>query len=384
MNIGFDAKRAFHNNTGLGNYSRTLIESLAVAYPQHEYYLLNPKPSKKYSFQHQNIHEILPCGFRNNLLPSFWRSKWVIDDLLKLKIDLYHGLSHEIPIGIAQSKIKSVVTIHDLIYKRFPQQFNPADVKIYDYKFQYACNNADHIIAISEQTKNDIINFFKIAENKISVCYQSCDSKYKASIPASEKEKIKADLQLPQQYFLYVGSVIERKNLLGICKALLFLKHQGITIPLVVIGTGKHYKKKVDLFLKENKLTEQVIFLSEKDYAINIQSFSNGNYFPAIYQSAIALIYPSISEGFGIPVLEALWSKTPVITSNISCLPEAGGPDSIYIDPYAEKEIAYAMQAILDNNELRLSVTEKGFAYAQQFTQEKCAAAVMDVYTKIW
>src|SRR4051812_15182753 len=105
MNIGLDAKRAYHNGTGLGHYSRTLINSLAEYFPEHEYFLFNPKPSARFTFSKKNIHEVLPTGL-SKLFPSYWRSSSVISDLKRLNIDLYHGLSHEIPLGIQKTKIK--------------------------------------------------------------------------------------------------------------------------------------------------------------------------------------------------------------------------------------------------------------------------------------
>jgi hypothetical protein len=136
MNIGFDAKRNFHNTTGLGNYSRTLIKGLAEYYPEHQYYLFNPKPSDKFSKpRFDNVHEVLPQGFLAKKFSSAWRSKWVAKDLQKFGIQLYHGLSHEIPIGIELTSIPSVVTIHDLIFERYPEQFNKIDVQIYRKKF---------------------------------------------------------------------------------------------------------------------------------------------------------------------------------------------------------------------------------------------------------
>ena len=171
MKIGFDAKRAFHNNTGLGHYSRTLIRSLANYYPEHEYYLFNPKPATLFRIDGGNIHEVRPTGMIDKLLSSAWRSSRVKNDLQRLQIQLYHGLSHEIPIGIRSTGIPSVVTIHDLIHERYPEQYNRVDVSIYRKKFRYACENANHVIAISEQTKRDIIQFYKTPEEKITVCY---------------------------------------------------------------------------------------------------------------------------------------------------------------------------------------------------------------------
>src|SRR5437868_6837801 len=140
MNIGFDAKRAYHNSTGLGNYSRTLISSLADFFPEHEYYLFNPNRSSHYNFRSmQNVHEVLPKDFFSVLFPQAWRASYIKKDLKKKSIDVYHGLSHEIPIGIQKTGVPAIVTIHDLIHKRYPKQFNAIDVKIYNKKSRYAC-----------------------------------------------------------------------------------------------------------------------------------------------------------------------------------------------------------------------------------------------------
>ena len=383
MNIGFDAKRAYHNGTGLGHYSRTLLNSLSQYYPEHQYYLFNPGSSNSFEIKGTNMHEVLPADFFSKLFPSAWRSSWVKKDLHRLKIDLYHGLSHEIPIGIQQTGIKSVVTIHDLIHERYPEQYNAIDVKIYHKKFRYACNQADKIIAISEQTKRDIMEFYKIPHQKITVCYQSCHPAFGKVIPDEKKQEIKKQYGLPEQFFLYVGSIIERKNLLNICKAI-FLLRSEMNIPLVVIGGGGKYKQVVKDYIKQNGLENSIIFLSENLSAKSSQSFKSAIDFPAIYQSAIAMIYPSFFEGFGIPVLEALWSRLPVITSDASSLPEAGGDGTYYVSPHSAQEIAAAMKKIYSDKEFAAKMIEKGWQHAQNFTQQKCATAVMDVYKAVW
>ncbi len=400
MNIGFDAKRAYHNGTGLGHYSRTLIRSLSEYYPEHQYYLFNPKPSTVFDIkarlparagtdgndavgQGNNIHEIIPKGFLNTLFSSAWRSSWVKKDLQKQKIDLYHGLSHEIPMGIQKTNIKSVVTIHDLIHERYPMQYNAIDVKIYSKKFRYSCANADKVIAVSEQTKKDIIGFYKTPEEKIVVSYQSCNPLFGHTVSDEEKRKIRLVYNLPEQFFLYVGSIIERKNLLNICKAIFLLRNE-MDIPLVVIGDGGKYKQQVKNYILQNGLEKKIIFLSEQPSARSSKTFQTAVDFPAIYQSAIAMIYPSFFEGFGIPVLEALWSRLPVITSNTSCLPEVGGNAACYVNPGNAEEIAGCMKKIASNKDLSNAMTEKGWRHAQNFTQQKCAEVVMNVYKSIW
>ena len=383
MNIGFDAKRAYHNGTGLGHYSRTLLHSLSEYYPEHQYYLFNPKSPGSFEVKGNNIHEVLPNSFLSKTFSSAWRSSWVKKDLQKLNINLYHGLSHEIPVGIHQTSIKSVVTIHDLIHERYPDQYNAIDVKIYSKKFRYACKHANQVIAISEQTKNDIIEFYKTPENKISVCYQSCNPVFAKKASEEDKNKVRQKYGLPEKFFLNVGSIIERKNLLNICKAMFLLRNE-LDIPLVVVGEGGKHKQQVKDYVKQNGLEEKIIFLSENQVAKSSQSFKTAVDFPAVYQMAIAMIYPSFFEGFGIPVLEALWSKLPVITSNVSCLPEAAGDGAYYVNPASAEEIAEGMKKIYSDKQFTETLVEKGWQHAQNFTTEKCAASVMDVYKKIW
>ncbi len=383
MRIGYDAKRAFHNGTGLGHYSRTLIQSLSDLYPDNDYYLFNPKIPAPFSVEGDNIFEIGPNDLFSKIFSSAWRSKWVKKDLQKLRIQLYHGLSHEIPVGIRNTGIPSVVTIHDLIHERFPGQYKFIDTHIYSKKFRYACKHARKIIAISQQTKKDIIEFYKIPGEKIDVCYQSCNPSFSQVFTDEEKASVRDRYKLPPRFFLYVGSIIERKNLLNICKAVQSLR-SDVNIPLVVIGDGRKYKEEVKIFIKENGIEDRVIFLSESTAARSNQRFKNAADFPAIYQSAKALIYPSSFEGFGIPVLEALWSRIPVITSNVSSLPEAGGPGAIYVDPSEPSQIASAMKKILADQSFVKLITNKGWEYAQQFTTEQTAAAVMKVYRSVW
>lgn len=383
MKIAFDAKRVYQNETGLGNYSRTLVSSLAAFYPEHDYYLCAPKVTDRFSIlPSSNIENIVPNDFLSKKLKSVWRSNWVKKDLRKKSIDIYHGLSNEIPFGIQKTKMRSVVTIHDLIFERYPKQYNWVDVQIYRRKFKYACKNADHIIAISNQTKQDIINFYGIPEQKITVCYQSCSPAFGATIPESEKIRIKEFYKLPDHFFLYVGSIIERKNLLNICKALTLLKGQ-LDIPLVVIGNGGSYKDAVKDYIQKNEIGERVIFLSEKEPARSGLGFRSSADFPAIYQLSSGLIYPSVFEGFGIPVIEALWSKIPVITSNISCLPEAGGDAAYYINPYSPEEMAMAMTKLATDSNLVAEMKEKGWNHVQNFGAQKCAAEVMRVYLRV-
>ena len=387
MRIGFDAKRAFHNVTGLGHYSRTLIRSLAEYFPDHQYYLFNPKSPARFALpwdgvNRSNLIEVIPTRALDRLLPSAWRSSWVKKDLRKNQIDLYHGLSHEIPRGMERRGIRTVVTIHDLIFERYPDQYNPIDVRIYRNKFRHACEKADRIIAISEQTKKDIVEFYKIPARKIRVCYQSCQPAFFETVSAAEKEQVKQRYQLPDDFFLYVGSIIERKNLDNVVRALHAIR-QETDLPLLVIGTGGKYERTVKASIEELGLSDRVIFLSRSEAAKNSERFQQATDFPAIYQLATAMIYPSIFEGFGIPVLEALASELPVITSNLSCLPEAAGPGSLLIDPHDPQAIANAMRIVFTDRQKVTEMKKVGKEHALRFTPLATAKKVMDLYESI-
>ena len=373
MKIGFDAKRAFYNNTGLGNYSRDSIRILSLLYPENDYFLYTPKAkeNKQISFvkNKNNILVRTPFSFVGNLFKKYWRNKNIIKDLVQDEIDIYHGLSHEIPLGIEKTNIKSVVTIHDLIFIRYPHLFSSIDRKIYHKKFQSACKRANKIIAISHQTKNDIIEFFGTDENKIEVVYQGCNNVFQSKISKKRIEEICKKYNLPEKFILNVGTIEERKNLLTILKSIKELPKQH----LVVIGNGKEYKNKCLQYIREHNLQDRVSFLS------GIESEEMA----AIYQKSEIMIYPSVFEGFGIPILEALFSKTPVITSQGGCFSETGGEHSIYINPLSVSDITSSITKIITDTNLRNTMIEKGYNYAQNFTDKKVAENLQKIYTSL-
>lgn len=371
VKIAFDAKRAFLNNSGLGNYSRTIIKSLHFFYPNVQQILFTPKTNEG-NFVSEisklpNIEINIPTQFIDSKIKSYWRSYSITKQLIKNNVDVYHGLSNELPVNIKQFKGKKIVTIHDLIFLRYPHLYSFIDRTIYRKKFYAACKNADVIIAISEETKNDIIDFFNISADKIKVVYQSCDDVYYKVNSEQEIEEVVKQFSLPENYLLYVGTIEERKNLLTIIKS---LKEVDSLIPLVVIGKKTDYYKTVLNYISENKLNNRILFL---------ENVSNEQ-LPIIYKKAAIFIYPSIFEGFGIPILEALVSKTPVITNNSGCFPEAGGPNTIYVDPLDSKKMAQKINQLLQSESLRNEIAEHGYIYAEKFKKEIIAKQLMSIY----
>lgn len=368
IKIGFDAKRAYLNKTGLGNYSRGVIESLAEFFPENEYHLYTPKIGNGFGskifdlLKSIRVHLPKPKAFK-----FLWRSKGIVQDLFRDKIQLYHGLSQELPIGIQKSGIKTVVTIHDLIYLKYPQYFGLINRKIYEWKARKACQTADVVIAVSERTKSDLVDEFQLDPQKIKVVYQSCDPIFSDLKNDAVKEVIRLKYQLPESFILNVGTIETRKNLLLIVKS---LKHISENVKLVVVGRETQYATIIKNYLVKEALQNRVLFLSDVLFED----------LPVIYQLASVFVYPSRYEGFGIPVLEALCSGTPVVAATGSCLEEAGGPDSFYVDPDDAVFMAEKINLILENKSLRQKMKTKGMEYALQFKEKIIAQNLMNVY----
>ncbi|WP_297983280.1 glycosyltransferase family 1 protein [uncultured Chryseobacterium sp.] len=363
MKIAYDAKRFFNNASGLGNYSRDLVRILATFYPENQYFLLNKNTSER----GKAILNFPNVSFVKTSSGKFARQFKMGKDAQNINADIFHGLSGELPLKWKEKPIKKIVTIHDLIFERFPEYYSWFDRKIHFWKFKKAANNSDVIIAISEQTKRDIIQYLKVPESKIKVVYQGCHQAFKEFIFPEFLNQTKEKYNLPERFILNVGTIEERKNLLNVIKAL-----KDTKIPLVVVGKKqKKYFQKIEKEIRKNGV--EVQFLE------NV----NMNELAAIYRLADIFIYPSLFEGFGIPVIEALFSGTPVITSNVSCLPEAGGKNSTYVNPLSVEDIRSKVLHLWENKSERKRRREKSFDFVQKFSDENIAEELMRVYKNL-
>lgn len=371
LSIGYDAKRAFYNQSGLGNYSRNLLHALAKNNPDNSYYLFTPKIKDRFVIEDEDkFNLVLPEKGIPQMLSSLWRLSFMNNNIKNKKLNVFHGLSQELPVGIKKTGVRTVVTVHDLIFLRFPEFYNIIDAKIYNLKLVHACRVSDHIVAISQQTKNDLIRFLNIPSDKISVIHQGCNALFWKSQTKEFLEQVRLKYNLPGRYLLNIGTIEERKNLMGIIKAIHLKK---IDIPLVVIGRKMdgYYEKVMD-YIKSNNI--QNVFFPERVLTEEL---------PAIYQNAECFIYPSFYEGFGIPLLEALVSRTPVITSKRGCFTEAAGPGSLYVEPHDPEEIGDAILKVLVNREERDKMIEAGIEHARNFTDEVIARKYMRLYCSL-
>jgi len=358
MRIGFDGKRYFHNATGLGNYSRDLLRIMHHYHPEHEYVLYNMKPSARGIVPPSEIEVKMPQGWWTRLR-ALWRFWYLGRQVVHDHIELYHGLSGEIPIGIGKPT-KVVVTVHDLIFEHFPAYYSVFDRMMHRFKLRYAVRRADVVVAISEQTRRDVLQLIPDTPKRIEVIYQGCAEAFKQPFDPAMAQQLRHKFQLPEAFVLNVGTIEPRKNLLTLLKAMANTPYH-----LVVVGKKTaYYKTEVKPYLQAHpELKARVHFLKQ----VQLQELA------CLYQLATVFCYPSLYEGFGIPIIEALFSGTPVLTHNEGCLPEAAGPDSLLVDARNPLALQDGLQMLMEQPALREQLKHKGLMYAQRFQDAQIA-----------
>jgi glycosyltransferase involved in cell wall biosynthesis len=372
--IGFDAKRIVSNGTGLGSYGRTLINSLSKEMSDWQLRLYAPDEGRD-DLRGQielspNVKFVYPKHGSLRVLRDYWRSCGIIQSLKRDCVDLYHGLSGELPHGLHKSEIRGIVTIHDLIFLRHPEYYHLIDAKIYERKFHSTLREADRIIAISECTKRDILAFSDFPADRIDVVYQSCSPRFSSDISVEESERVRSKYGLPSRYVLNVGTVEERKNILLAVKALPLLPDD---VKIVVVGRQTKYALHVMEYAKKQSLEDRVLMLQDVPDAD----------LAAIYHLARCFAYPSRYEGFGIPIIEAAMSGLPVVAASGSCLEEAGGSSSLYVNPDDVEAMGAALNTfILDDEKRQRAITETR-AYVHRFENTDVAKQVVSVYNKL-
>ena len=379
MKIAFDAKRAFHNFRGLGNYSRTLIEGLVLNFPENEYVLYTPpfKDERARTWYEDlkkkgNLKLVVPSSFLTQTFSSSWRSLFLTNVLKKDKPDIFHGLSHELPPKIDQLGIKTVVTIHDLLFMRYPTMFSSVDRRIYKKKYTYSCQVANKVVAICEQTKNDLGQYLKVDADKVDVVYQSCDPIFYNLESKARQDEVRKKYFLPHHYILYVGAFSKLKNLEHLITSYKYVS-QYHDLPLVLVGQGAKYRHHLVQHACKLNLENHVIFLEDVP----------SRDLPALYQQATVFVFPSLFEGFGIPIIESLFSGVPVITSTGSCFGETGGDAVEYVDPHDSDKLGKAMTRLVENDKLREEMSEKGHKWVKRFHLELTSTNMIKLYKSL-
>lgn len=373
MKIGFDGKRAVCNNTGLGNYSRLLINVLSEKYPENEYVLYTPhmssNPRLGEVMAHTNVKLETPDSPIGRAASSLWRLSGVTSQLTRDHVELMHGLSGELPLNIDHAHIPSVVTIHDLIFRRMPECYHAIDREIYDYKFHHACRHASRVLAISECTKRDIVSDYGIDPDKIDVVYQGCAEQFHRTPENEEIDRVKLKYGLTRPYVISVGTIERRKNQILSVRGI-----RGINddLDLVLVGRRTPYAKTLDQYIESYGMGDRVKFIENAEFTD----------LPALYAGAFCSSYTSRYEGFGIPVIESLSVGTPAIVCSGSCLEEAGGPDTPTVSPDDVEEWINSVKEMLLYPSVRKKIATKGREYVARFNDDAMATGTMECYRR--
>lgn len=371
LTIGYDGKRAVCNFTGLGNYSRLIIESVAQSMPHSRLMVytprLNDSPRLSAMLSHPNVSLRLPAHTTLPWPRQLWRSYGIAPQLRHDGVGLYHGLSGELPLNIRQCRIPAVVTIHDLIFRRHPEYYRPIDRAIYDYKFSRACRDATRIIAISEHTKHDIIEYYGTDPSKIDVIYQGCDPQFSAPVSEDAIDMVRRTYNLPRRYIVTVGTVEARKNQLLAVQA---LRELPPDVSLVIAGRHTPYAGQIKSYARAKGISHRLIWIEGAPFS----------HLPALYAGAAASTYTSRYEGFGIPVIESIAVGTPCVVATGSCLEEAGGASTPAVDPDQPTALASELTRLLDHPDP--TIITRGREYIKRFDPHTFTQQIIDTYTK--
>ena len=302
-------------------------------------------------------------------MPSLWRVSGITGQLRHDGIDLMHGLSGELPLTIKGSGIPSVVTMHDVIFRRFPDCYGEIDRRIYDYKFRKAVHNATRVIAISESTKRDIVNDYGVAPEKVDVVYQGCSSIFKNTPSVKEIEAVKEKYGITRPYIISVGTIEQRKNQIMAVRGIRGLPDE---LDLVLVGRRTGYAGTLDQYIHAYSMGNRVKFIENARFTD----------LPALYAGALCSSYTSRYEGFGLPVIESLNVGTPVIVATGSCLEEAGGPSTPAVDPDDIEGWINVIKEMINFPGVRAQVAREGKKYVDRFNDEAMADGTMAVYRK--
>lgn len=371
MNIAYNCRCILNkNNTGIGRYLYNLIHTLGQIDQENEYHLY----AKKGFFSFRKGKRLPKFDYKNVFLKvdRFGRG---IDKTVG-KVDIYHSPSPE-PIKMTKAS-KVVVTVHDLIFKAFPQGHTQETVDETDKQFRQIMERASKIICCSENTKNDLMKYFPVPEEKVVRIYQGVDKNVFYVIGNEEEvfaRKLLKSKGVDAPYLLCVGTIEGRKNLEGVLKAFEQLRSQNkFKGKLVIIGMRGWLSEGIESLIEQLNLKEHVV----------IPGYLTDAELRCFYNKAEVFVFPSFYEGFGFPIVESFCCGTPVVTSNVSSCPEVAGDAALCVDPKNLDAIAQAIDQILQDQKLRQDLREKGFKRAGDFTFLKTAQKTLEVYQEVY
>lgn len=374
--IGFDAVRALHNSTGLGNYGRRVLRGLLGGPAELSGRLYSPAaPRAPYATLAAELGATLrlpPAAWRLAGARSWWRTWRLGRQAAADGVELFHGLSHEIPRDLPHTGIPSVVSFLDLIWVRHPGLYPPVDRRSYEWRYRWSAEHASAIVAASRQTGNDLRQLYGIAGERIVVVPPPMDPRFAQPVAAAARRAALARYALPAAFLLSVGTLEPRKNQRSAIAAVAQLD-PAQTPPLLLIGRNRGSGAELVRLAERLGVAGRVLMrdgVRDEDL-------------PALMQSAAVFLYPSLVEGFGLPIVEALAAGVPVIASEGGCFAEAGGAETLYAPATDATALAGQLRRVLDDAALAERMRSAGRSHARRFDGAALAARMLAVYDAV-
>jgi glycosyltransferase involved in cell wall biosynthesis len=369
--IGLDATALPPQPAGAGNYTINLIRSLAVLDTDFEFTIFSYQSGSELIKTDNNMSlnwVILPDKSPPRRL--VWEQTGLPGLVQKTALDLLHSPHYTRPVALGCA---SVVTFHDMTFFLYPRYHTLFKRLYFPFAMRNSARSADALIAVSENTKKDILQHLNVPDSKIHVVYHGVDERFSPLYDKEQLNSISLKYNLPEDFILYVGVVEPRKNLIALLNAFRNLNKTNKNLRLVIVGqTGWGYDKVMEL-----------VETPELKGTVLLTGYIPPDELPAIYNLAKIFVYPSIYEGFGLPVLEALACGTPTITTSVSALPEIIGDAGVLVPPDNDQALLDAMQTLLENDSEQNRLSKKGVQRAAFFTWERAARETCKVYQQV-
>lgn len=373
--IGIDYTPAYEQGGGIGRYVRQLVAALARLDEVNEYRLfvagaaasaLPPAPGSNF---HWAAAPVSPRNFAR-----LWHRLHLPlpVELFCGQVDLYHATDFVLPPLLASTR--SLLTVHDLSFVRVPETASPRLKAYLDRVVPLSVRRADHVLADSQATKDDLVSLCAVPPHKITVLLSGVDSRFKPVNDPKKLANIRLKYALPERpYILSVGTVQPRKNYGRLIEALARLRAAGRSIDLVIVGGRGWLEDPIYATIQRTALHDYVHFTG----------FADDDDLPALYSAAACVAIPSLYEGFGLPVLEAMACGTPVVTSDLSSLPEVAGDAALTVAPTDLDALTSALERLFDDEPLRATLIARGLERVKSFTWERAAQQLLEIYTAL-
>ncbi|MGQ9626892.1 MAG: glycosyltransferase family 4 protein [Anaerolineae bacterium] len=366
MRIGIDARLVYYSQAGIGQYILLLSKALAEIGDEDEFILLQSRKDKVTITDKPNFRRIplwTPCHHP--------LEQWTFHlEISRLRLDILHSPDFIPPF---RCNCKSVITIHDLAFLIYPHFLTKESARYYG-QIDQAVRHTDHIIAVSEKTKQDTIRLLGVPESKVTVIYEAANPIFRPLNDEESLRRIKVKYNIERDYILFVSTIEPRKNVPTLLRAYRqLLDNYKLPIQLVIAGRQGWLSDEVFALAQELKLAGKVLFLGRVPTEDLVY----------LYNGAKLLVHPSFYEGFGLPPLEAMACGTPVVVSNVSALPEVVGDAAILVDPSDVSALTVGIWRVLTDSDLRAEMVAKGFKRAACFSWQKAAKQTLEVYHRV-